>query len=61
MCRVPRNQPKVSILVQRDQYRQAGRTEVITEPTTASRPEPLAGKDYFCQDSLYLLGNVAEF
>ena len=35
---VPRNQPKVSILVQRDQDRQDNRTEVITEPTAASRP-----------------------
>ena len=33
---VPRNQPKVSILVQQDQDRQDGRTEVIVEPTTAS-------------------------
>lgn len=38
-CGVPRNQPKVSILVQYDQDRQDGRTEVITEPTAASRPE----------------------
>ena len=37
--RVPRNQPKVSILVQREQDRQDGRTEVIDEPTTASRLE----------------------
>ena len=36
---VPRNQPKVSILVQQDQDRQDGRTEVITETTTASQPE----------------------
>ena len=36
---VPRNQPKVSILVQRDQDRQDGRTEVIDESTVASRPE----------------------
>ena len=36
---VPRNQPKVSILVQQDQDRQDGRTEVIGEPTAASRPE----------------------
>ena len=34
---VPRNQPKVSILVQQDQDRQDGRTEIITEPTAASR------------------------
>ena len=33
---VPRNQPKVSILVQQDQDRQDGRTEVIDEPTVAS-------------------------
>ena len=38
-CGVPRNQPKVSILVQQDQDRQDGRTEVIDEPTAASRPE----------------------
>ena len=36
--RIPRNQQKVSILVQRDQDRQDGRTEVIDEPTAASRP-----------------------
>ena len=34
--RVPRNQPKVSILVQQDQDCHDGRTEVITEPTAAS-------------------------
>ena len=33
---VPRNQPKVSILVQEDQDRHEGRTEVITELTSAS-------------------------
>ena len=33
---VPRNQPKVSILVQQDQDRQDGRTEVIIEPTAVS-------------------------
>jgi len=38
-CGVPRNQPKVYILVQQDQDRQDGRTEVITEPTVASRRE----------------------
>ena len=32
-----------------------GRTEVIAEPTAASPPEPFAGEDYFCQDSLYSL------
>ena len=36
---VPRNQPKVSILVQQDQDRHDSKTEVITEPTAASRPE----------------------
>ena len=46
-------QAKVSILVQQDQDQQDGRTEVIVEPRTASPPEPLAGEDYFCQDSLY--------
>ena len=46
-CGVPRNQPKVSILVQRDQDRQDGRTEVITKPTTASPPEPLQAKTTF--------------
>ena len=35
---VPRNQPKVSILVQQDQDRQDGTMEVITKPTAASRP-----------------------
>ena len=37
--RVPRNQPKVSIMVQQDQDRQDGRMEVINEPTAASRLE----------------------
>ena len=41
--------------MEQDQDRQDGRTEVITEPTAASPPEPLAGKDYFCQDNLYKL------
>ena len=50
---VPRHQEKVSISVQQDQDQQDGRTEVIVEPRTASQPEPLAGEDYFCQDSLY--------
>ena len=36
---VPRNQPKVSILVQQDQDRQDGRMEDITEPSAASRLE----------------------
>ena len=53
MCGVPRNQAKVSILLQRDEDRQDGRTKVIAEPTVASLPEPFAGEDYFCQDSLY--------
>ena len=29
--------------------------EVIVEPKMASPPEPLAGEDHFCQDSLYWL------
>ena len=51
-CRrgVPRNQPKVFILVQQDQDRQDGRTEVITEPTAASRLEA------FCRQRLLLSG-----
>ena len=32
---------------------QDGKTEVTMEPKAASPPEPLAGEDYFCQDSLY--------
>ena len=36
MCGVPRDQPKVSILVQQDQDRQDDGTEVIAEPTAAS-------------------------
>ena len=32
---------------------QDGMTEVIAEPTAVSPPEPLAGEDCFCQDSLY--------
>ena len=47
---VPRNQPKVSILVQQDQDYQDGRTEVITEPTAASQPEA------FHRQRLLLLG-----
>ena len=53
MHRVPRHQAKVSTSVQRDQDQQDGKTEVIVEPKTASPPEPLAGEDCFCQDSLY--------
>ena len=34
--RGPRNQPKVSILVQQDQDRQDGRMEVIDKPTAVS-------------------------
>ena len=41
---LPRNQPKVSILVQQDQDCQDGRTEVIVEPTAASRPEAFRGQ-----------------
>ena len=36
-----------------NQDRQDGRTDVIAKPTAASPPEPLAGEEYFCQDSLY--------
>ena len=50
---VPRNQPKVSIPVQQDQDHQDGRTEVIAEPTAASRPGVFVGEDNFCQDKLY--------
>ena len=46
-------QAKVSISVQRDQDQQDGKTEVTMEPKAASPPEPLAGEDSFCQDSLY--------
>ena len=52
---VPRNQPKVSILVQQDQDHRDGRTEVIDEPTAASRPEAKAGEDHFSKDRMYLL------
>ena len=47
---VLRNQPKVSILVQQDQYRHDGGMEVITEPTATSRPEA------FCRRRLLLSG-----
>ena len=50
---VPRHQAKVSISVQRDQDQQDGKMEVTMEPKAASPPEPLAGEDYFSQDSLY--------
>ena len=52
---VPRNQPKVFILVQQDQDRQDDRTEVIAEPTAASRPEAFEGEDHFSQDRMYFL------
>ena len=42
----PRHQAKVSISAQQDQDQQDGRTEVTTEPTVASLPEPLAGEDH---------------
>ena len=47
------DQLKVSILVQQDQDRQDGRTEVITEPTTTSRPEALQAQTTFHQDKMY--------
>ena len=43
----PRNLAKVSIPVQRDQGHQHGRTDVIAEPTTASRAEALQAKTNF--------------
>lgn len=52
---VPRNQLKVFIPVQRDQDRQDGRTDVIAEPTAASRPGALQEKTTFCQDKMYYL------
>ena len=54
-ARSPRNQTKVSIPMQQDQDRQDGRTEVIAEPTAASRPELFAGDDHFSQDRMYYL------
>ena len=45
---VPRNQPKVSILVQQDQDHQDDRTEVITEPTAHHDQGIFAGEDHFC-------------
>ena len=50
---VPRHQAKVAISVQRDQGQRSSRMEVIVEPKTTSPPEPFAGEDHFCQDSLY--------
>ena len=38
-----------------DQDRQDGRTEVIGEPTTASRPEALQAKTTFRRDKMYYL------
>ena len=52
---VPRNQPKVSILVQQNQDRQDDRTKVIDEPTGRHDQRLFAGEDYFCQDKLYYL------
>ena len=49
----PRHQVKVTISVQRDQDQQSGRTEVTVEPKMVSPPEPFAGGDHLCQDSLY--------
>ena len=43
----------VSISMQQDQDREDGRTEVIAEPTTVSRPEALQAKTTFCQDKMY--------
>ena len=50
---VPRHHAKVAISVQQDQDQEDCKTEVITEPKTASPPELCAGEDYFCQDSWY--------
>ena len=52
---VPRNQAKVSIPVQQDQHRQNGKTNFITEPTAALRPEALQAKTNFHQDKMYYL------
>ena len=41
--------------MQRDQDRQRGRTDVIAEPTAASRPEALQAKTTFRQDKMYYL------
>ena len=38
---------------ERDQDQEDGKAEVIVEPKTASPPEPFAGEDHFCHDSLY--------
>ena len=50
---VPRHQANVAISVQRDQDQQDDKMEVTMEPKATSPPEPFAGKDRFCQDSLY--------
>ena len=47
------HQTKASISVQQDQDQQNDRMEVIVEPEPASPPEPFAGEDHFCLDSLY--------
>ena len=41
-CGVPSDQAKVTILMQRDQDQQSGRTEVTVEPKTTSSPVSLA-------------------
>ena len=53
MCGVLRHQAKVSISVQREQDQQDGEMEVTMDPKATSPPEPFAGEDHFCQDSLY--------
>ena len=52
---VPRNQPKVSILVQQDQECQDGRMEVIDEPTGASRPEAFRRRRLLLSEYIVLL------
>ena len=42
-------------MVEQDQDQNDDKTKVIVEPKAASPPEPLAGEDHFCQDSLYYL------
>ena len=41
--------------MQEDQYRQDGRTDVIIEPTAASRLEALQAKTTFRQDKMHYL------
>ena len=55
VCGFPKHPPKVSIPVQQDQDHELGRMDVITEPTSASRPEALQAKTSFSQDRMYLL------